>query len=169
MAALKLKGDRAGLEVARDLIRRGYRIAIPYGEDWDFDLIFSRPGSSALERVQVKYAESKGDFISVRRCSLSLTNGKVKRIKKDTAAMIDWLAVYDVVTDRCYYVHAAELGAGKRELILRLNPPRNGQIVGIRYAVDHLDLEPPKQSELEMEPAGFEPATSSVQGKRSPN
>jgi hypothetical protein len=38
MAPLKLKGDRAEIEVARDLIRRGLRIAIPYGEDWDFDL-----------------------------------------------------------------------------------------------------------------------------------
>jgi PD-(D/E)XK endonuclease len=82
MAPLKLKGDRAELEVARDLIRRGYRIAIPYGEDWDFDLIFSRPGSHELERVQVKYTESKGDFISVRPCSQSLTNGKVKRTKR---------------------------------------------------------------------------------------
>ena len=40
MAPLKLKGDRAEIEVARDLVRRGFRIAIPYGEDWNFDLIF---------------------------------------------------------------------------------------------------------------------------------
>ena len=45
MAPLKLKGDRAEIEVARDLIRRDYRIAIPYGEDWNFDLIFARPRS----------------------------------------------------------------------------------------------------------------------------
>lgn len=35
MAPLKLKEDHAEIEVARDLIRRGFRIAIPYGEDWD--------------------------------------------------------------------------------------------------------------------------------------
>jgi hypothetical protein len=40
MAPLKLKGDRAEIEFARDLIRRGFSIAIPYGENWDFDLIF---------------------------------------------------------------------------------------------------------------------------------
>ena len=61
MAPLKQKGDHAELEVARDLVRRGYRIAIPYGEDWDFDLIFQRPASDALERVQVKYATRTGD------------------------------------------------------------------------------------------------------------
>src|SRR4051794_1199998 len=106
MAPLKLKGDRAELEVARDLIRRGFRIAIPYGEDWDFDLIFQRPGCEALERVQVKYAESRNGVVPVRASSLSLTNGKVKQIKKYTAATIDWLTVYDRITDRCYYVPA---------------------------------------------------------------
>ena len=34
---------------AADLIRRGYRIAIPYGEDWDLDLIFCR--DQRLERA----------------------------------------------------------------------------------------------------------------------
>jgi hypothetical protein len=63
MAPLKLKGDRAELEVARDLVRRGFRIAIPYGEDWNFDLIFCRSNSEKLERVQVKYAEARAGVI----------------------------------------------------------------------------------------------------------
>ena len=63
MAPLKLKGDRAEIEVARDLVRRGFRIAIPYGEDWDFDLIFARPGHDELERVQVKHVTAKNGVI----------------------------------------------------------------------------------------------------------
>jgi hypothetical protein len=39
MASLKTKGDLAELKVAADLIERGYRVAIPFGEDNDFDLI----------------------------------------------------------------------------------------------------------------------------------
>ena len=170
MAPLKLKGDRAEIEVARDLIRRGFRIAIPYGEDWDFDLIFQRPGSDSLERVQVKYAESRPDVISVRCCSHSLTNGKVRRTKKYTPTTIDWLAVYDRVTDRCYYIPAATLGEdGMRQMHLRFTPTKNGQRIGIRYAADYLDPLPPAQSPLEVEPAGLEPATSCLQGRRSPN
>jgi hypothetical protein len=42
MASLKTKGDLAELKVATDLVERGYRIAIPYGEDNDFDLILCR-------------------------------------------------------------------------------------------------------------------------------
>ena len=169
MAPLKQKGDRAEIEVAHDLVRRGYRIAIPYGEDWDFDLIFQRPGSNTLERVQVKYASPRGNVLPVRTRSASLTNGKVRRIKRYTAATIDWIGVYAPCTDRCYYIHASELGQGRDEVNLRLTPTRNCQAVGVRYAADYEDPRPPLQGKLDMEPAGFEPATFRVQGERSPN
>ena len=42
----------------------------------------------------------------------ALTNGKIKSIKRYTAATIDWLAVYDVTTERCYYVPRQNLAAG---------------------------------------------------------
>lgn len=139
MAPLKLKGDHAEIEVARDLIRRGFRIAIPYGEDWDFDLIFQRPESEALERVQVKYVGGDGDVIPVRCGSHSLTNGRIRRTKQYTAATVDWMAVFHRPTDRIYYVPASELGDGRSIIHLRLSPPRNCQQVGIRFAEDYLD------------------------------
>jgi hypothetical protein len=52
MVSLKTKGDLAELKVAADLIERGYRVAISFGEDNDFDLILCRENN--LERVQVK-------------------------------------------------------------------------------------------------------------------
>jgi hypothetical protein len=124
--------------IAADLIRRGYKIAIPYGEDWDFDLIVCR--NDHLERVQCKYTESTGTFISVRCSSHSLTNGKVRATKRYTAATIDWLAVYDVTTDRCYYVPASELGEGRRLMHLRITPPRNNQRKRVRLARDYLEI-----------------------------
>jgi hypothetical protein len=48
--------------IAADLVRRGYKIAIPYGEDWDFDLIVCR--HETLERVQCKYTRSDGTVIT---------------------------------------------------------------------------------------------------------
>ena len=128
----KGKGDLAELKVATDLLERGYRIAIPYGEDCDFDLILCR--GDALERVQVKYVRSDGVVVNVPCASQSLTNGKVKAIKRYTAAMIDWLAVWDAALDRCFYVPAAELGEGMRAMSLRLSPTRNNQVRGIRLA-----------------------------------
>ena len=123
--------------VAADMMRRGYKIAFPYGEDWDFDLIVCRDGR-ALERVQVKYSCSRGDAIYVRPRSASLTNGKVKAYKYYTAHNIDWLAVYDVTSVCCYYLPAAMLGTGMSMLTLRLTEARNNQKVGVRYARDYV-------------------------------
>lgn len=122
----------AELAVALDLRRRGYRVSFPYGEDSDYDLIVDRLGS--LERVQVKYTRSDGHVIEIECRSHSLTKGKVKATKHYTAAMIEWIAAYDVTSDRCYYVPAALLGEGRTMLSLRLTPPRNNQLLRIRRA-----------------------------------
>jgi hypothetical protein len=124
--------------IAADLIRRGYKIAIPYGEDWDFDLIVCR--DEKLERVQCKYTRSDGDVVVVRCFSHSMTNGRVRATKHYTAATIDWLAVYDATTDDCYYIPAAELGSGMAMMHLRLVPTRNNQQSGIRRAGDYLAI-----------------------------
>jgi hypothetical protein len=134
----KAKGDLAELKVATDLRARGYKIAFPYGEDWDFDLILCRE-SGALERVQVKYARSDARVISVTARSHSLTNGKVKATKHYNE-IIDWLAVWDATADRCYYIPAAELGAGMTEVSLRLVPTANSQVRRVRMASEYADI-----------------------------
>jgi Holliday junction resolvase-like predicted endonuclease len=141
MAPLKQKGDLAEMLVAADLVRRGYKVAFPFGEDWDYDLIVERGGR--LERVQVKYTESDGAVICVRARTHSLTNGRVIAVKRYTAAMIDWLAVYDRTSDRCYYICADVLGDGMNSVSLRLTAARNRQQKGVRLAADHLELEVP--------------------------
>jgi hypothetical protein len=141
MAVLKRKGDLAELRVASDILSRGHRIAIPFGEDWDYDLIVCRDGRAMLERVQVKHVVSDGEVIPVRCRSMSLTNGRVRVAKKYTSATVDWIAVYDVTTDRCYYVPSSELGPDGRSLLsLRLVPARSGQRAGIRWAADYLSF-----------------------------
>jgi hypothetical protein len=135
----KQKGDVAELMVAADLSRRGYRVAFPYGEDWDFDLLLSR-GGNRFERVQVKYARSDGEVISVRCRSHSLTNGRIRATKHYTTATIDWLAVWDETLDRCFYIPAGDLGRGMTEIRLRVQPSRNGQLRGIRWAERYADL-----------------------------
>jgi hypothetical protein len=133
---LKGKGDLAELMVAGDLLRRGHKIAIPYGEDCDFDLVLVR--GEHVDRVQVKYVESDGSVIPVRCGSHSLTNGRIRRTKQYTAATIDLLAVYDNTSNRCYYIPATELGAGRSILHLRLTPAKNGQLRGTRPAQKYL-------------------------------
>lgn len=137
MVALKKKGDLAELKVATDLANRGCCISIPFGEDCDYDLIADKEG--VLHRVQVKYTESDGRMILVRCRSHSLTKGKIRRTKHYTAETVDWIAVYDRTSDRCYYMPSSELGTGRCEVTLRLAPALNGQRIGIRDAFDYVD------------------------------
>ena len=125
--------------VAADLRRRGNRILFPYGEDCDYDLVAERP-DGRFERVQVKYAESDGAVVAVRCRSHSLTNGRVRAVKRYTSASVDWIAVYDATSERCFYVPAAELGEGRALLHLRLTPARNGQHAAVRLAADYLQF-----------------------------
>jgi hypothetical protein len=127
----------AELVVAADLVKRGFRVAFPFGEDCDWDLLFWRPPSLELERVQVKYTESDGCVARVRSRSHSLTNGRVRATKKYTSQTIDWLVAYDATTDEIFYVPAAELGAGMSEITLRLAPARNNQQARVRMADDY--------------------------------
>ena len=138
MAPLKQKGDTAELAVALDIRRRGYRVAFPFGEDCDYDLVVDR--GDRLDRVQVKYTESDGCAVQVRCRSHSLTNGKVRVTKKYTAANIDWLAVFDATTGTSYYLPATLLGSGRAMLTLRLVPARNNQVAGTRNAEDFLQF-----------------------------
>ena len=164
MAPLKTKGDLAELKVAADLVDRGCRLSIPFGEDCNDDLIADYEGR--LHRVQVKYTKSDGRVVILRCRSHSLTNGKVRVTKLYTSAMIDWIAVYDATSERCYYCPSWELGTtGHAILHLRLQPARNNQRAGIREATAYMD--PDFSRDPSVEPAGIEPATSSVQATRS--
>jgi PD-(D/E)XK endonuclease len=166
MASLKQKGDLAELKIAADLIARGCRLSIPFGEDHNYDLIADYEGR--LHRIQVKYSKSDGRIVVVRCQSHSLTGGRVRSTKRYTAATIDWIAVYDPTTDRCYYVPSWMLGDdGRPSMRLRLTPARNGQSLRVRRAEKYLD--PDFGVDPSVEPAGFEPAASCLQSRRSAN
>jgi Holliday junction resolvase-like predicted endonuclease len=166
MAPLKKKGDLAELKVAADLVARGCELSIPFGEDSSYDLIADFNGR--LHRVQVKYAKSDGQVVVARTRSHSLTKGKIRATKHYTSKSVDWIAVYDVTTDRCFYVASWILGTeGVSDLRLRLTPARNGQVLRVRPAEDYLD--PDFSRDPSVEPAGFEPAASTLQRSRSAN
>ena len=128
MAETKRKGDLGEAMVMADVLRRGYKVAIPVGEDWKYDLIVLR---GSLERVQCKYVESDGHILFVP-CR-SANNWKTH---KYTAEDVDWIACYDKTTDRCYYFPSSLLGEGMSFLTARLTLPKNGQKARVRWAKD---------------------------------
>lgn len=135
------KGDKGEAIVIADLARRGLGVAIPMGNAWPFDLLLIRPETMTVERVQVKYTRSDGRTIGIRCVSHSEW---VRR--RYSAIEVDWIATYDETTDRCYYVHSSEWN-GMANLTLRLQPARNGQGAGIRWAEDYLEPHLPDGSQ----------------------
>lgn len=133
MALKKSQGSIGESMVMAEALRRGYKVALPFGEDWKYDLIVVRNGK--LERVQCKYTESDGDVIHVRCRSLNNWN-EIRYTSTD----IEWLAVYDKTTDKCYFIPSAMLGTlGRAQMNLRLSPTGNKQIKLVLWAKDFLE------------------------------
>ena len=136
MAETKRKGDLGEAMIMADALKRGYKVAMPVGDDWIYDLIVLR--EAKLEKVQCKYIESDGKCLHIP-CRAQNTGVRKKYIKKYTKKMIDWLAVYDKTTDRCYYIPAGLLGQGKSYIYLRLAEPKNCQRKRIHMAKNFVD------------------------------
>ena len=132
MTSRKQKGDFGEAMVFAAVVKLGYKVAVPWGEDWRYDLIVLR--NDKLERVQCKYVESDGKRIEVP-CKSSYRGTTVVY----TSDNIDWIAVYDRTSDACYFLPASMLGTGRRSITLRLTPPKNGQTKSILMAKDFVD------------------------------
>ena len=116
--------------VIAEALKRGYKVAIPFGEDWRYDLIVLRKGK--LERVQCKFTKSDGKVIIVRCRSVNNWN-EIKYNQYD----IDWLSIYDETTQKCYYIPSVMLGvAGRSQINLRIKPSQNNQVKTILWARD---------------------------------
>lgn len=133
-AITKSKGDLGQAMVMADALKRGYKIALPLGEDWRFDLIVLR--EEMLLRIQCKYVEASKGVIKVR-CE-SHDGRSYYRYKQED---IDYIAVYDKITDRCYYVPSSYLGKDGRGILhLRISDTKNGQKKKIFYAKDFTEF-----------------------------
>jgi hypothetical protein len=90
--------------------------------------------------VQVKHVRSNGEFFQARCYSLTVISGKVVSVKRYTSREIDWLAVFDATSQRCFYIPAHELGEGRKSITLRLQPCSYGRTKDVRMADNYVDL-----------------------------
>src|SRR6266849_3381642 len=129
-AITKIKGDLGQAMVMADALKRGYKVALPIGEDWRYDLIILK--NKNLLRIQCKYAESTKGVIKVR-CETHDGRSYYRYQQED----LDYIAIYDKVTEKCYYVECSYLGKnGRGSLNLRTKIAKNGQKKNIFNAED---------------------------------
>jgi prevent-host-death family protein len=129
------KGAVAEAKIAAAAIELGVSVLKPMSEHGRYDLVFDL--GERLVRVQCKWANRKGDVVSVYVGGSYLSpNGYVRSTY--AADEVDAIAAYcggDL--DECYLL-PIELVAGQYSVHLRLAPARNGQRAGLHFANEYL-------------------------------
>jgi len=125
------KGTIAEAAIAFEAVKLGIGVYVPIGDE-RYDLIFDlRP---RLLRVQCKWANRYDDVVVVRLYSARRARDGLRRTFY-SADEIDAFAAYCADTGKCYFCDLHE--ACQNELRLRLEPTRNNQAKGIRWASDY--------------------------------
>src|SRR5262249_40631174 len=132
MLTTNQKGTVAETAVIHAAVKLGLGVWIPISGHERYDLILD--AGPNLVRVQCKTAVLFGDVLlirmySTRRCAAGL----LKRVYSTADA--DAFAPYSPELNRCYFLEMAEF-AGQSQVSLRLEPTRNNQLAGVRWARD---------------------------------
>lgn len=122
------------MRILFEAAKRGYGVSIPITEGLSYDIVVDR--GNGLERVQVKTVNSDGKVVLVNQYSMSKHEGGKKKLVKYTPEDFEWLVTYDITTDRCFFIPSTQMTGGGGALYLRLVPPENNRVKGIRWAKD---------------------------------
>jgi hypothetical protein len=126
------KGAIAEAAIAHEAIKLGIGVLRPLS-DMRYDLVFDT--GAKLLRVQCKWAARNGDVIVARLYANRRAREGLRRSFYDPS-QIDAFAIHCAEVERCYFTPIDELG-GQYNLLLRLNPTRNNQASGIRWAREY--------------------------------
>jgi PD-(D/E)XK endonuclease len=125
-------GERSEAIIIAELIKRGHRVLIPYGNNHRYDVVINVGGR--FLRAQCKTGRLRRGVIEFATRSTRANTRGVFCAPYD-ADQIDLFLVYCPDTDRVYAVGVDEVGSGSG--FLRVDPAANGQVKRIRWAADH--------------------------------
>ncbi len=131
------KSSVGELEVLTDLSRNGFEIFLPLNGASRTDAIVVHDGTPY--KIQIKYRALKSTGVIV------LTNGNPngsnhnKNVRYNIGDF-DVLAVYCPETDSCYYIPAEEMIGSLTAMNLRVNPTKNNQSTGVRWAKNYTNF-----------------------------
>jgi PD-(D/E)XK endonuclease len=124
-------GLRTEAAILAELVRRGYQVLVPFGTNQRYDLVLDVAGK--FVRAQCKTGRLRRGVVVFNTTSVrSNTRGSIERSYEGDAEIF---LVYCGATDQIYAVPVDEVPAGRG--CLRVNPARNGQADGIRWARDY--------------------------------
>jgi hypothetical protein len=124
-------GQRTEAIVLAELVKRGHKVLIPFGTNHRYDFVLDLRGR--FVRVQCKTGRLRGGRI--RFNVQSIRSNTRQTLRRSYMGDVDLFLVYCPETERVYALSIDEVTAS--EGVLRVNPTRNGQRKGIRWAADH--------------------------------
>jgi PD-(D/E)XK nuclease superfamily protein len=120
----KAVGERSEGAVIAALVKKGYSVSLPFGNNQRYDLIVEE--GSRLLRAQVKTGNLCRGGISFATAS---TSGRVRR---DYRGQADVFFVYSPELDKVYRVSVEMVG--RNSGFLRVRPSKNRQVKRVRLA-----------------------------------
>ena len=131
----KDKGDIGVGFVIADLMKNGIQVALPISEHLPFDCIaISEDGQ--LSRLSIKYRVAVQGRVEVRyRSSWADKNGS--HVRHHGKADYDATAIFCPDSNACFYIRNDEVGG--KTIVLRIEPPKNNQGIGVKLAQDYID------------------------------
>jgi len=129
------KGEITESMILARLVQLGYECLIPWGHDHRYDIAIDDDGK--LVRIQCKtahYNEDQGCLEFNTAITYARVGGK-PHIRKGYKGEADYFAVYSPDTGKVYLVPVE--GVPRTEAKLRLNPSKNNQHKGVRWAKDY--------------------------------
>lgn len=127
----KSVGDITQSHVMAALLKSGKKVLMPFGDNCRYDLVIEDNGS--FTRIQCKTGKvSCGAIVFAVASSQYHRGGK----RQDYRGQIDAFGVFCPDNEKVYIIPIADLPL-VREAKLRLTPPRNLQVKGIRWAAKY--------------------------------
>ena len=130
----KAKGDRSTLAIMLALYEAGYGLLVPFGENTRYDLVID--DGVRLARVQCKTGRLRNGSVLFNSCSSYAHHPNPRVVKRDYQGQIDYFAVFCPEARKSYLVPIADVKT-KYTAVLRIDPPRNNQRLGVRFAADY--------------------------------
>ncbi|HEX3433463.1 MAG TPA: group I intron-associated PD-(D/E)XK endonuclease [Solirubrobacteraceae bacterium] len=128
------KGAAAEAAITAAVIQQGFTVLRPLCEGRRYDLIVDL--EPALLRVQCKLAQRIGGVLGVRTVTSRFTpNGYVR--KPYSSAEIDAIAAYAPELQASFLIPMTSISGCRGMISLRLEPTRNNQAEGVRWARDY--------------------------------
>lgn len=135
MINTKILGNTTEMECMLECMKLGIQVSIPFGEDSRYDFIMDYNGK--LYRIQSKHCSEiieNNQVVAVKFKTVrqSGSNASIHTRTKYTKDEIDYFSTS--YGGKCYLVPVEQCSNLK---LLRLVPPRNGQLKGVSFLKDY--------------------------------